>query len=121
MLDCKIRCAFGRHGLRWRKPTMLLSRINIAVGVTLQFAIAFVANSALAATCPMTSAQFEAAVPHIEVEECPKHALGRQVFCRASAGGDFVHVFFFDMKGEQCLLKLQSYDEDAFELEIKDE
>ena len=48
-------------------------------------------------------------------------SLGRQVFCRASAGGDFVHVFFFDMKGEQCLLKLQSYDEDAFELEIKDE
>ena len=66
-------------------------------------------------------AQFEAAVPHIDVEECPEHSLGRPAFCRASAGGDLVHVFFFDTNGEQCLLKLQSYGEDAFELQIKRE
>ena len=69
----------------------------------------------------MTYAQFEAAVPHVDVEECPRHQLGKEAFCRASAGGDFIHVFFFDKNGEQCLLKLQSYGEDAFELEIKGE
>ncbi len=74
-----------------------------------------------AAGCPMTYAQFEAAIAHVDVEECPKHDLGKKAFCRASAGGDFVHVFFFEEAGDQCLLKLQSYGEDAFELKIKPE
>ena len=78
-------------------------------------------TTAIAAPCPMTYAQFEAAVPHIDVKECPRHGLGKEAFCRASAGGDFVHVFFFDNDGDQCLLKLRSYGEDAFGLEIKGE
>ena len=76
---------------------------------------------ATAADCPMTYAQFEAAVPHVDVEACPKNSLGGKPFCRASAGGDQVHVFFFAEDGDQCLLKLQSFDEDAFELTIKPE
>lgn len=74
-----------------------------------------------AAGCPMTYAQFEAAIAHVDVKECPKNDLGKKAFCRASAGGDFVHVYFFDETGDQCLLKLQSFGEDAFELEIKAE
>ncbi len=100
---------------------MLLSRMIVKVCLAFQFVLPLVVNNAFAATCPMTYAQFEAAVPHVDVEECPRHSLGRQAFCRASAGGDLVHVFFFDTEGEQCLLKLQSYGEDAFELEIKGE
>mgnify|MGYP001817225435 FL=1 len=97
---------------------MSVARMIVATCISVQLAMAFAIKGAVAAACPMTYAQFEAAVPHIDVEECPEHALGQPAFCRASAGGDLVHVFFFDTKGEQCLLKLQSYGEDAFELQI---
>lgn len=100
---------------------MLLARMIVSACLSFQLAVVFAVKSALAATCPMTYAQFEAAVPHIDVEECPKHSLGQKAFCRASAGGDLVHVFFFDTNAEQCLLKLQSYGEEAFELQIKAE
>ena len=100
---------------------MSVARVFVAACLSVQLATASAVKTAVAAACPMTYAQFEAAVPHIDVEECPEHSLGRPAFCRASAGGDLVHVFFFDTKGEQCLLKLQSYGEDAFELQIKRE
>lgn len=78
------------------------------------------AGSARADACAMSYAAFEAAISHVDVAECPKNDLGKEAFCRASAGGDHVHVFFFDKDGDQCLLKLQSYDEDQFELRITD-
>ena len=100
---------------------MSFSRIIVANCVVAAWVATVPATTAIAASCPMTYAQFEAAVPHVDVEVCPKHDLGNEAFCRASAGGDLVHVFFFDNEGEQCLLKLRSYGEDAFELKIKGE
>lgn len=91
---------------------LMISAVTVALG-------SVATGSAALAACPMTYAQFEAAIPHVDVEACPASDLGGEPFCRASAGGDFVHVFFFDSKGEQCLLKLKSYDEDSFKLTIK--
>ncbi len=98
-------------------------RSSISLPAITAFAAAMMSAATLshAAGCPMTYAQFEAAIAHVDVKECPKNDLGKKAFCRASAGGDFVHVFFFDEAGDQCLLKLQSYGEDAFKLEIKPE
>lgn len=68
--------------------------------------------------CPMTYEIFELAVPHIDMETCPQSADNDSAFCRASVGSDQVHVFYFDTQADQCLLKVVSYEDDAFTLEL---
>lgn len=70
-------------------------------------------------SCPMTYSAFEYAVPHLDLEECPAALARDGAFCRASVASDALHVFVFALEGEQCLLAVQSYNEDEFTLAVR--
>jgi len=69
--------------------------------------------------CPMTYAAFEFAIPHLDLDTCPAALAQDGAFCRASTGNDALHVFVFASDGDQCLLGMRSFDEDAFTLTLK--
>ena len=79
------------------------------------------AGQAPAAECPLTYETFEAAVPHIDMEECPEAEVRETAFCRASAGAEQVHLFYFGTEGDQCLIKVRSFDEGDYVLTLKPE
>ncbi|MBX9926534.1 MAG: hypothetical protein K2Y05_09260 [Hyphomicrobiaceae bacterium] len=70
--------------------------------------------------CPMTYAQFETAVAHVDLDTCPGDIApaGSDRFCRATAGGEQVHVYAFEQAGDKCLAAMKSFDKDAFKLTI---
>ncbi len=71
---------------------------------------------------PYSYADFEASVPHIDLETCPDSvAEGRgDVFCRVSLNNDALHVYVFESGGMQEFVALQSYHEDQFTLRFGD-
>lgn len=69
--------------------------------------------------CPLTYEFFEAAVPHLDLEACPKELERGNVFCRASLGQDGVHVFVFSKEGDVCLLQTKSYQTGQYEFTVK--
>lgn len=76
------------------------------------------AGQALAqSTCPLTYEKFEFAVPHADLDECPKDLAHEGAFCRVSIANGAVHVFAFEEKGEQCLLAVKSYSE--YQISVK--
>ncbi|MGI9413061.1 MAG: hypothetical protein ACR2PM_05295 [Hyphomicrobiales bacterium] len=79
----------------------------------------WISVAAGAESCPMTYETFESAVAHIDLDECPDAVMRERSFCRVSAGGEKLHLFYFDNDGEQCLLKVESFEEDAFSLTLK--
>ena len=68
---------------------------------------------------PFTYEQFEASVPHFDLEDCPKDLAADKAFCRMSFHNDMVHVFMFSEEGELPMIGFKSYDEDAYTLELK--
>ncbi len=80
---------------------------------------ASVVQSQAQAPCAMTYEVFETAVPHLDLETCPKDLGGSGRFCRASVGGDAVHVFAFSDEGERCLVASKSYPSGQYEFGIK--
>jgi hypothetical protein len=58
---------------------------------------------------PLTYAQFEAAVPHLDLENCPPSMAQEGVFCRATLRHDEIHVFSFREDGEQPMTGFKSY------------
>jgi hypothetical protein len=86
---------------------------SMSVRIVLAVCIAsFVAVEANAQSpCPLTYKIFEFAVPHLDLEKCPKHLARAGAFCRVSTANDAVHVFVFEEKGDQCLLNVKSYSE----------
>ena len=72
-------------------------------------------------SCPFTYAKFEFIVPHVDIEECPDQSGKDGAFCRATTSSDQVHVFYFEGDGDQCLIKIDSFDDDAFSLGFKRE
>jgi len=104
-----------------RQPALTTTLSSIMKGlIATAAAFTVTAAGAMADTeqCPFNYATFEATVPHIDVHECPDLGLGENIFCRASAAFDQIHVFAFSQDGAQCLLKVQSYDEASFALSI---
>jgi len=96
-----------------------MKRLLPALAATLLAGV--IAVPALAQTapaCPMTYKQFEAAIPHIDVDDCPAEVAGKDRFCRGSANGDSIHVFAFDFDGDKCLAALRSYDKNEFTLKF---
>jgi hypothetical protein len=69
--------------------------------------------------CPLTYEFFEAAVPHLDLEACPKELARDNAFCRASVGQDGVHVFVFSKEGDVCLLQTKSYQAGQYEFGVK--
>ena len=70
-------------------------------------------------TCPMTYPVFEEAVPHLDLDKCPADLAREGVFCRASVANDAVHVFAFELDGDQCLVKVKSYKAPDFRLTLR--
>lgn len=72
---------------------------------------------------PYTYADFEASVPHVDLETCPNGATadlarGREVFCRVSLNNDALHVYVFDAGGMQEFVALHTYFEEEFSLRL---
>ena len=78
-----------------------------------------VSPSVAAQDCVLKYETFEYAVPHIDLETCPEANMDKTAFCRASVGGEQVHLFYFAKDGEQCLLKVRSFEEGRYSLELK--
>ena len=91
----------------------MLKPLLIAFGLT-----ALAATPATAQTqCALTYAIFEEAIPHLDLQECPKDLARAGAFCRVTTANDSVHVFVFDEKDKQCLLAVKSYSE--YEISLK--
>ncbi|MDO5757495.1 MAG: hypothetical protein Q4P24_08265 [Rhodobacterales bacterium] len=58
---------------------------------------------------PLTYEQFEASVPHLDLEECPDTLAKEGVFCRATLRHDEIHVFVFSDEGDQVFVGFKSY------------
>lgn len=86
----------------------------------LVFALGLAALAAPAAAqtqCPLTYNDFEMAIPHLDLEQCPKDLAKPGVFCRVTTANDSVHVFVFEDKDKRCLLGMKSYD--SYEINVK--
>lgn len=64
---------------------------------------------------PLSYEQFEASVPHIDLENCPESLAQEDTFCRASILHEQVHVFVFSLQGESPLVGFASFDVDGIE------
>ena len=82
-------------------------RVVLALCIASFVAVEVSAQSA----CPLSYKIFEFAVPHLDLEKCPKDLARAGAFCRVSTANDAVHVFVFEEKGDQCLLNVKSYSE----------
>ena len=58
-------------------------------------------------------ADFEAAVPHVDLADCPAALAAEAVFCRATLAGDAVHVFVFSEADDLPLVGFASFGADA--------
>lgn len=98
---------------------MTAHRCALAASIAMLAAVCATATQAQAASCPFTYTNFETIIPHVDSDSCPDSAVDNETFCRATTSADQVHIFYFAGDGDQCLLKVESYDEDKFELTIK--
>ncbi len=77
-------------------------------------ALILAAFPALADTAALlTYEQFEAAVPHVDLETCPDALAQEDVFCRATLRHEEIHVFAFDNDGENLFAGFKSYPADG--------
>ncbi|MEO1140222.1 MAG: hypothetical protein AAFW87_12275 [Pseudomonadota bacterium] len=53
--------------------------------------------------------QFELAIPHIDLEDCPSSIEATDVFCRATMANNEIHVFAFSNAGDSPLQELNSF------------
>jgi hypothetical protein len=64
----------------------------------------------------LTYPEFEVAVPHIDLSDCPPDLAAGDVFCRLTLNSDALHVFAFETEGDQTFVAMRSYAEGEFEL-----
>lgn len=58
---------------------------------------------------PLAYDQFEAAVPHLDLERCPDGLPQEGSFCRATINHHEVHVFTFSEDGDFPLIAFKTY------------
>jgi hypothetical protein len=81
--------------------------------------VALLLSGAVAvAQTPLVYADFEAAVPHLDLDSCPSGIAEGPVFCRVTLGHDSVHVFSFAEDGDQPFVAMRTYYEDEFTLTV---
>lgn len=71
------------------------------------------------APCALTYEVFESAVAHLDIDHCPDKSFKDQAFCRVVVGGNQAHVFYFSSNDGQCLLKVESFNDDELDLKFK--
>ena len=82
--------------------------------------LALLATAALAdGPLKLTYLEFEASVPHLDLETCPEALARDGVFCRLSVENDAMHVFVFEEEGDQALVAFQSWEEGDWEIVLK--
>ncbi|MCC5954503.1 MAG: hypothetical protein JJU07_00275 [Natronohydrobacter sp.] len=64
-------------------------------------------------------ADFEASVPHIDLETCPTGLAEGDVICRVTMNDDGLHVYVFEADGARPFVSVHSYFEEDFELVLK--
>lgn len=65
---------------------------------------------------PMTYADFEVSVPHLDLETCPAALAEPGVFCRAALANDAIHVYAFAEDGAQPFRGMRTYYAGDFRL-----
>lgn len=70
---------------------------------------AFVQTACAAEPMPLAYGQFEAAVPHLDLAQCPEGMPQEAAFCRATINHHEVHVFTFAKDGEFPLIAFETY------------
>ena len=65
------------------------------------------------APMPLTYEAFEAAVPHVDLANCPASLQATDTFCRATLANDAIHVFAFSLNGDSPLTGFASFDAEA--------
>ncbi len=80
--------------------------------------IATLAGLPAAARDPVafTYSDFEPAVPHIDLDECPAGLAEGDVFCRITLNNDALHIFVFEAEGEQRFVAVHTFYDDEFDL-----
>ncbi len=63
-----------------------------------------------------TYADFEASVPHIDLEACPDGIAEGDVFCRVTMNNDALHVYVFASSADQPFVAVHTYHNDEFQL-----
>ena len=61
---------------------------------------------------PLTYADFEAAVPHVDLALCPEPLAAPDRFCRMTSHADQLNVFVFSEDGDQPLVAFRSWPAD---------
>lgn len=71
---------------------------------------------------PYSYADFEASVPHIDLQTCPDGlAEGlSDAFCRVTMNNDALHIYVFEAGGIQEFVAVHSFYEDEFTLRFGD-
>ena len=72
---------------------------------------ALIATQALAdsAAQPLTYEQFEASVPHMDLEACPDTLAQPDTFCRATLQHEEIHVFVFSENDDSPMVGFASF------------
>lgn len=68
---------------------------------------------ATAETCPMSYEQFEYAVPHTDMEDCPDSINADGAYCRLTLAAELATVFVFSEE-TNCILSTKVYEEEQF-------
>lgn len=76
-------------------------------------------NTAQAPALPFTYETFEAAVPHIDLENCPPALPQVDSFCRASIRNEDIHVFAFSLQGDSPMVGFASFSAEGLETLLK--
>jgi hypothetical protein len=85
--------------------------------VALVTAASIATPAAAQSQCVLNYQFFEFAVPHLDLQQCPKDIARSGAFCRVTTANDSVHVFLFDEKDKQCLLAVKSYSD--YEISVR--
>jgi len=95
-----------------------MTRMHLASAI-LSITLAIPVTAMASEPIPFTYEQFEASVPHFDLEDCPTGYQAQSVFCRVSFQGDAVHLFVFSDDGDQPLVAFQTFEEDEYGLTLK--
>ncbi|MCI2393502.1 hypothetical protein [Aliiroseovarius sediminis] len=93
-----------------------MSIIRSAAAAMLSAAALFpVTATAEQTPAQLTYEQFEAAVPHIDLENCPDSLAQENAFCRASILHEQIHVFVFSYDGDSPMVGFATFEADGIE------
>jgi hypothetical protein len=68
---------------------------------------------------PFLYRDFEAAVVHIDLDECPDGLAEVEAICRITMNDDALHIFVFETEGDRPFLSVHTCFEEDFEIVLK--